>query len=142
MKDLTLSKTLLQDGSRFAVFEVNESLHSDNGSKVGRDIDQWLHKLGAKRFLPLRLGNENTTKSHDSGTGDSFDLWCRELVKLLKKGKPCAKGNNCCSKKKNKSDERTEGACDSHPDSDGETHVLDLEDLVRDVRFETPKKKI
>lgn len=123
------------------MFGLGNSLYSEHYSSVGKSVDLWLEQLGAKRFAPLGLGDENVVESLHGSQEADFDHWTEGILHLLvpgahdhsetKKG-GCAKGDNCCSKKKNKkrigSIEDMSVVDHSDTDSDGEP-VLDLEDL-------------
>ena len=108
-------------------------------------MDSWLGELGAQRFAPLGLGDENVAESQNGSLEADFDHWTEGVLHLLKddetkkKSGGCGSGNDCCSKKKNKKKvtnkkgkknlkvEEYDVTVDS--DSDGGEPVVDLEDL-------------
>lgn len=107
--------------------------------------------MGAERFSPFGIGNENVSESLNGSIEADFDHWCEGVLHLIKetgdtklKKSGCSKGNDCCSKKgKKKSNNRKERKNDlqeqdftQDSDSDLEEPVVDLEDLGSFVRVE------
>jgi tRNA wybutosine-synthesizing protein 1 len=109
-------------------------------------MDNWLGSLGAQRFAPLGLGDENVVESLNGSLEADFDHWTEGLLHLLKdeevgetkkKSGGCGSGKDCCSKKKKKVSnkkglktrkiEEYDVTVDS--DSDSGEPVVDLEDL-------------
>lgn len=150
--DFRVPKTLLAD-VRFSVFGLGNSLYSENYNVIGRSIDNWLSQLGAERYAPLGLGDENVSESLHGNIEADFDHWCEGILNLQKKNQDttvnksgCSKGNDCCSKKEKKKTtiqkkktiilEETDVTYDSDADSDSSEAVLDLEDLGSFVRVE------
>lgn len=152
--DFRVPKTFLAD-ARFSVFGLGNSLYSENYNVIGRNIDKWLSQIGAERYGPLGLGDENVAESLHGNIEADFDHWCEGILNLLKypqdttaKKNGCSKGNDCCSKKgkkksvnrlqKNKANraEEKDVTYDSDSDSDGNEAVVDLEDLGSFVRVE------
>ncbi|XP_057364640.1 S-adenosyl-L-methionine-dependent tRNA 4-demethylwyosine synthase TYW1-like [Daphnia carinata] len=152
--DFRVPKTLLAD-VRFSVFGLGNSLYSENYNVIGRNIDNWLSQLGAERYAPLGLGDENVAESFHGNIEADFDHWSEGILNLLKKPQHttvnktgCSKGNDCCSKKgkkkvtnsfqkkKNNILEETDVTYDTDSDSDSNEPVLDLEDLGSFVRVE------
>lgn len=152
--DFRVPKTFLAD-ARFSVFGLGNSLYSENYNVIGRNIDKWLSQIGAERYAPLGLGDENVAESLHGNIEADFDHWCEGILNLLKypqdttaKKNGCSKGNDCCSKKgkkksvnrlqKNKANraEEKDVTYDSDSDSDGNEAVVDLEDLGSFVRVE------
>lgn len=145
VNDFRLSKNLLE-GIRYAVFGLGNSLYEENYNVIGKNIDKWLNQVGAERYAPLGLGDENVVASLQGSIEADFDHWCEGFLHLIKNKKEpkkggCSKGNNCCSKKKkNKSTSvANEDYINIHSSSDSECEepVVDLEDLGRMVRVES-----
>lgn len=152
VNDFRVPKTLLGN-IRYAVFGLGNSLYSENYNVVGRNIDLWLGQLGAERFSPFGLGDENVAESLHGNIEADFDHWCEGVLHLLKdpqdskpqKSNGCSKGNDCCSKKgkkkfvnqKVKINALEEQDVTRDSDSDSEEPVVDLEDLGSFVRVES-----
>lgn len=148
VNDFRLSKYLLE-GVRYAVFGLGNSLYQENYNVVGKNIDKWLSQLGAERYAPLGLGDENVAASLQGSIEADFDHWCEGFLHLIKNKKEqkkggCSKGNNCCSKKKKRnqaSDENEQDIVfDTSDESECEEPVVDLEDLGRMVRVEAKQE--
>jgi tRNA wybutosine-synthesizing protein 1 len=152
--DFRVPQTFLAD-VRFSVFGLGNSLYFENYNVIGRNIDKWLSKIGAERYAPLGLGDENVAESLHGNIEADFDHWCEGILNLLKnpqgtteKKNGCSKGNDCCSKKgkkksvnrsqkkKNNIVEETDVTRDSDSESDTNEAVVDLEDLGSFVRVE------
>lgn len=152
VNDFRVPKTLLGN-IRYAVFGLGNSLYSENFNVVGRNIDLWLSQLGAERFSPFGLGDENVAESLHGNIEADFDHWCEGVLHLLKdpqdtepkKSNGCSKGNDCCSKKGKKKFVNQKGKINTSEDhdvtrdsdSDSEEPVVDLEDLGSFVRVES-----
>lgn len=128
------------------MFGLGNSLYEENYNVVGKNIDKWLNQLGAERYAPLGLGDENVSASLQGSIEADFDHWCEGFLHLIKnkegvKKSGCSKGNNCCSKKKKNIDTAAvneEGFNVDSSESDcEEPAVVDLEDLGRMVRVES-----
>ena len=147
VNDFRVTKTLLKD-LRFAVFGLGNSLYAENYNVIGKNMDTWLGSLGAQRFAPLGLGDENVAESLNGSLEADFDHWTEGLLHLLKdddeqvgetkkKSGGCGSGKDCCSKKKkkvlNKKGLKTriveEYDVTVDSDSDSGEPVVDLEDL-------------
>ena len=156
--DFRVSKKLLQD-VRYAVFGLGNSLYEEHFNIVARNIDLWLEKLGAAKFAPLGLGDENVVNSLHGSLEADFDHWCEGILHLIKNREfekvsettGCSKGNDCCSKKGKKKKKLIKGKGkhkidvgddDVTKDSDSELEdpVPDLEDLGSFVRVEKPEE--
>ena len=85
VNDFRVSKSSLHD-FRFAVFGLGNSLYSYHYNLVGCNIDNWLSRLGAERFAPLGLGDENVSNSLNGSIEADFDHWSEGLLHLLKDG--------------------------------------------------------
>ena len=141
--DFRVSKTMLAN-VRFSVFGLGNSLYSDTYNVVGKNIDNWLEQMGAERFSPFGLGDENVVASLNGTIEADFDHWCEGILHLVndsnnqnvKSASGCGKGDDCCSKKGKK--KQTEIVDDVTVDSDSESEeaVVDLEDLGSFVRVE------
>ncbi len=77
-----MTKTLLKD-IQFAVFGLGNSLYSDHYNSVGKNVDRWFSELGAKRFAPLGLGDENVVQSLNGSLEADFDHWTEGILHLL-----------------------------------------------------------
>ena len=149
-----MPKTFLAD-VRFSVFGLGNSLYSENYNVIGRNIDKWLSQIGAERYAPLGLGDENVAESLHGNIEADFDHWCEGILNLLKnpldttaKKNGCGKGSDCCSKKGKKKSanqlqkkksinvEEKDVTYDTDSDSDANEAVVDLEDLGSFVRVE------
>lgn len=149
VNDFRVSKTLLQE-FQYAVFGLGNSLYQDHYNLVGHNIDLWLNKLGAERYAPLGLGDENTVNSLNGSIEADFDHWSEGVLHLLKGGQSktkktgCGSGNECCSKKDKKKKVFPTGRkaaeavsnITAESDSDAEEAVMDLEDLGSFIRIE------
>ncbi|XP_071479201.1 S-adenosyl-L-methionine-dependent tRNA 4-demethylwyosine synthase TYW1-like [Diadema antillarum] len=143
VNDFRVPRTLLR-GHRFAVFGLGNSLYQDHYNTVSQNISQWLLDLGASPLLPRGEGDENVAGSKHGGTEADFEAWKSSLFESLKtgnedKGCACNEGGTCQtanqkiktgdqSSERNKS-EREDDGLDSDLEDDGETDVIDVEDL-------------
>lgn len=145
-----MTKTLLKD-IQFAVFGLGNSLYSDHYNSVSKNVDRWFSELGAKRFAPLGLGDENVVQSLNGSLEADFDHWTEGILHLLapdheegkSKGGGCAKGGECCSKKKKKTGKKVTIVDPNYESSsEAEDAVPDLEDLAGSFSKKTVKNDV
>nr|CAB3267406.1 S-adenosyl-L-methionine-dependent tRNA 4-demethylwyosine synthase [Phallusia mammillata] len=86
--DFRIQKCMLK-GLQYAVFGLGDSAYTSNYNKVGKNVDKWLHKLGATRIYPFGEGNEHASHSLHGSQEKDFHAWMvvitDVLVALLKK---------------------------------------------------------
>uniref|UniRef100_A0A1B6CFF3 Flavodoxin-like domain-containing protein n=1 Tax=Clastoptera arizonana TaxID=38151 RepID=A0A1B6CFF3_9HEMI len=80
--DFRYDKTTLK-GVNYAVFGLGNSAYKDNFNVVGKQIDSWLDVLGAKRFLPVCLGDEDESSSKHGSIEQDFEFWCNSLIETI-----------------------------------------------------------
>lgn len=80
--DFRISKDLLNK-LKYSVFGLGNSLYAENYNIVAKNVDNWFQQLGAKRLLPVGLGNENIADSNNGGTVGDFKLWMTDFVTAI-----------------------------------------------------------
>ncbi|KAI9144769.1 hypothetical protein BKA69DRAFT_1054309 [Paraphysoderma sedebokerense] len=74
--DFRVSKTSLSK-MRYAVFGLGDSEYKENFCLVSTSVDKYLEGLGAKRLIPIGLGDKNDEMEK------SFDEWRQQLKQKL-----------------------------------------------------------
>ncbi|KAG1668501.1 S-adenosyl-L-methionine-dependent tRNA 4-demethylwyosine synthase [Nymphon striatum] len=83
--DFRTQKSLLET-VRYTVLGLGNSMYQDNFNKVAKSIDHNLHKLGAKRAMPLYLCDENTAQSKHKGLEGDYEAWKSVLLQFMADG--------------------------------------------------------
>jgi tRNA wybutosine-synthesizing protein 1 len=121
--DFRVQKTALHR-MHYAVFGLGACIYGDNYGKVGRNVDSWLHGLGAHRLAPLRLGD--VQEDLDS----TFVEWTQMVLDSLNLESEKLKEKKNFESKDDEEEEWNETDEDEAIESDSaQNDVMDLEDL-------------
>ncbi|XP_073982094.1 S-adenosyl-L-methionine-dependent tRNA 4-demethylwyosine synthase TYW1-like [Rhodnius prolixus] len=129
--DFRIDKELYK-GLNYAVFGLGDSAYGENFNIVAKKVDADLKKLGARRILPLTLGNENASNRINGSLADDFRTWLNDLKELIKHSEISV---SWLTQKVSNEDSSDEEVSDNDD-------VVDVEDLViRSVKKESLEEK-
>eukprot|EP00118_Oscarella_pearsei_P021450 m.240698 g.240698 ORF g.240698 m.240698 type:complete len:668 (+) comp40196_c1_seq26:72-2075(+) len=146
VKDFRVQKLMLK-GMLYAVLGLGNSLYEDNFNKAGKNVDNWLSALSAKRVAALGLADENVAVSQNGGIEGDFVVWKNKLIQLIE---PWISGgvdtlshvdNHVTSHEEEEEEDLVESSSDSGNEGDKGDGLVDLEDLSKPMLQSTSLKK-
>ncbi|KAI6649761.1 S-adenosyl-L-methionine-dependent tRNA 4-demethylwyosine synthase-like [Oopsacas minuta] len=137
-QDHRVSRIFLQR-LHYCVFGIGHSVYGlDRFCTAGRQIDEWLASLSAKRLLPFNTGDQDVTASLYGGVEQDFNVWSIQLLRacmpLLNTKSTVLEGfdESVFESKlshKTKPVPAVEDIYESSSSSDSEPDIADLEDM-------------
>jgi NADPH-ferrihemoprotein reductase len=90
---------------QYTVFGLgNQKAHPNHYNVIGKNVDKRLEELGARRMLPLGLGDDGECLE------DDFDTWKDQLLKLIMKNRNGGDESNEIEREVHEDDELTDFA--------------------------------
>lgn len=111
-----------------------------------------MSEIGAKKFIPTELADENTTKSIYGGLEGHYSKWLTRLVTKLQSGNiekcDCSNENSetCCQSVTNETNGKNGLLMESDDDDDaggcknGTEDIMDVEDMGDYIETSLPTK--
>ena len=146
-QDHRVSKTLLQR-LHFCVFGIGHSVYGPyRFCTAGRQVDEWLASLSAKRLLPFATGDQDVNASVNGGLEEDFEVWstqvlraCRPLLNATSSVLECFDESIFDSKLNRRTTKPTEEVLTSESSSESEPEVADLEDMGGSIEYSIKSK--